>query len=78
MTKTEKLIEQATKLPEADRIRLAERILATLDGEPDSGAAEAWAQEIERRSREIELGLVLPVPWSEVKEAAARKARERR
>jgi len=78
MTKTEKLIEEATRLSEADRIKLAERILATLDGEPEGGAAEAWAQEIERRSREIELGLVQPVPWSEVKEAAARKARGRR
>jgi putative addiction module component (TIGR02574 family) len=78
MTKAEKLIEEAKKLSEADRIRLAERILATLDGEPDSGAAEAWAREIERRSREIEEGLVEPVPWSEVKKAAARKARERR
>ena len=78
MTKAEKLIEEATSLSEADRIKLAERILATLDGEPDSDAAEAWAQEIERRSREIELGLVQPVPWSEVKEAATRKARGRR
>lgn len=78
MTKTEKLIEEATRLSEADRIKLAERILATLDGEPDSDAAEAWAQEIERRSREIEQGQVQPVPWSEVKEAATRKARGRR
>lgn len=78
MTKAEKLIEEVAKLPEADRIRLAERVLATLDGEPDSGAAEAWAREIERRSREIEQGLIQPVPWSEVKKSAARKARERR
>lgn len=77
MTKAEKLIEEAKKLPEADRIKVAERILATLDGEPDSDAAEAWAREIERRSREIEQGLVKPVPWSEVKKTAARKARGR-
>jgi len=78
MTKTEKLIEEATRLSEADRIKLAARILATLDGAPDSDAAEAWAREIERRSRDIELGLVQPVPWSEVKKAATRKARGRR
>jgi putative addiction module component (TIGR02574 family) len=78
MTRAEKLIDEATRLSQADRIRLLERILATLDGEPDSGAAEAWAQEIERRSREIEQGLVQPLPWSEVREAAARKARGRR
>ncbi len=78
MTKTEKLIEEVAKLPEADRIRLAERVLASLDGEPDRGAGEEWAREIERRSREIEQGLAKPVPWSEVKKTAVRKARERR
>lgn len=78
MTRAEKLIQEAAKLSEADRIRLSERVLATLDGEPDSGAGEAWAREIERRSREIEQGLVQPIPWSEVKKAAAQKARERR
>jgi len=78
MSKTEKLFKEARSLSEADRIRLAERILATLDGEPDGDAAQAWAQEMERRSRDIEQGLVEPVPWSEVKKTAARKARARR
>jgi putative addiction module component (TIGR02574 family) len=72
--KAEQLIQEAKRLPEADRIRLAERVLATLDGEPDRDAAEAWADEIERRTREIEQGLVEPIPWSEVKESSARKA----
>lgn len=71
------VIEEATRLPEPDRIRLAERVLATLDGEPDEDAAELWGREIARRSREIEQGLVTPIPWSEVKAAALRKARGR-
>ncbi len=76
--KAEQLIEEAERLPEADRIRLAERVLASFDGEPDRDAADAWADEIERRTREIEQGLVEPIPWSEVKERSARKARGRR
>ncbi|MBI4613523.1 MAG: addiction module protein [Planctomycetes bacterium] len=73
--KVDKVIEEATRLPESDRIRLAERVLATPNGEPDEEAGELWAREIARRSREIEQGLVEPIPWSEVREAAARKAR---
>ena len=75
---TDKLIEDAIRLSEADRIRLAERLLATLDGEPDAGAADAWVEEIERRTREIEQGLVKPLPWSEVRAAMSRKVRDRR
>ncbi len=69
-----KLLEEALRLTESERLRLAERLLATFDGEPDPDAAEAWEKEIARRSREIEEGLVEPIPWSEVK-AAAQKAR---
>ncbi len=76
--KPEEVIEEATRLSESDRIRLAERILATLDGVPDDDASELWAREIERRSSEIELGAVRPIPWSEVRAAAVRKARDRR
>ena len=71
---SEKLLQEALRLPGSERLRLAERLLATFDGEPDPDAAEAWEEEIARRSRDIEEGLVKPVPWSEVKRAA-RKAR---
>jgi putative addiction module component (TIGR02574 family) len=69
-----RLLEEALRLPGRERLRLAESLLANFDGDPDPDAAEAWAEEIARRSREIEEGLVEPIPWSEVK-AAARKAR---
>ncbi len=77
-TQVDKLLEEAMRLPEADRIRLAERILATSDRDADADAAEEWAREIERRSREIDQGLVQPIPWSEVRDAAARKNRGHR
>ena len=70
----DRLLKEALQLPGKERLRLAERLLATFDGEPDPNAAEAWEKEIRRRSRDIEEGLVEPIPWSEVK-AAARKAR---
>ena len=72
-----KLIEAALKLPRTQRIQLAERLLATIDGEPEKGVAGAWEAEIRRRTRQIEQGKVRPIPWSEVKRAAARSARMR-
>jgi putative addiction module component (TIGR02574 family) len=71
---TKRLLEEALQLPGNERLRLAERLLATCDGDPDTDAAEAWELEIAQRSRDIEDGLVKPNPWSEVK-VAARKAR---
>ncbi len=73
-SETKKLLEAALRLPGSERLRLAERLLATFDGAPDPDAAKAWEEEIDRRSRDIEAGLVEPIPWSEVKRAA-RKAR---
>jgi putative addiction module component (TIGR02574 family) len=69
----EKLLEEALRLPEKERLRLAERLLATFDGVPDADAAEAWQAEIARRSRELEAGLVKPIPWSDVKESARKQ-----
>ena len=77
-SQADKLIEDVIRLSEEDRIRLAERLLATLDGEPDDDAADAWASEIGKRTREIEDGKVHPVPWSEVRDGASRKARDSR
>jgi hypothetical protein len=44
----------------ADRARLVDRLIATLD--PDPEAEEAWAAEVERRQTEIENGAVALLP----------------
>ncbi len=71
---TKRLLDEALRVPESERFRLAEHLLATFDGEPDPDAAEAWEVAIARRSRGMEEGLVDPVLWSAVKRAA-RKGR---
>jgi putative addiction module component (TIGR02574 family) len=68
-----KLLEAALALPPDERADLAREIIASLDGPPDEGSAEAWRAEIERRLRDIEEGRVGTVPWSE----AERRVRER-
>jgi len=72
-----KLLHAARELSEADRVRLAEQLLASVDdGSPEEVAA-AWTAEIERRARELDEGTVRPVPWTQVK-ASLRRARGRR
>ena len=51
---------EALQLPPADRARLVERLIASLDADP--GIEAAWAEEIERRNAEIESGAVALVP----------------
>lgn len=42
------IAEEAERLPPADRVRLVEHLLATLD-KPDPEVDDAWAEETERR-----------------------------
>lgn len=61
------LLRQASTLSEADRAELAGRLLETLHGEPDEDVEAAWAEEIERRVRQIDAGEVELIPWEEVR-----------
>ena len=48
------ILPEILRLPVADRAKLALELLRSLDGEPESGAAEAWHEEIERRDAEVD------------------------
>jgi putative addiction module component (TIGR02574 family) len=52
----ETLEATALQLTSADRARLVDRLLATLDADPE--VEEAWAAEVERRQAEMENGTV--------------------
>lgn len=47
---------EALQLSATERARLVERLIASLDLDPD--VEEAWAAEVERRNAEIESGAV--------------------
>lgn len=47
---------EALRLSAPERARLVERLIASLDIDPQ--VEEAWAAEVERRNREIESGKV--------------------
>jgi putative addiction module component (TIGR02574 family) len=59
----EVLEAEALQLPAADRARLVERLIASLDIDP--AIEEAWATEVERRNAEIESGAVSLIPGPE-------------
>jgi putative addiction module component (TIGR02574 family) len=52
----EALEAEALQLPAAERARLVERLIASLDVDPE--VEDAWASEVDRRHAEIESGVV--------------------
>jgi len=63
----EKLFREASDLPDTERAELAGMLLESLEGERDEGVEAAWAEEIERRVRQIDRGEVKTIPWEEVR-----------
>lgn len=60
----EELEAEALSLSTAQRARLVERLITSLDSEPD--IENAWAEEVERRHAEIESGTVSLLPGAEI------------
>jgi putative addiction module component (TIGR02574 family) len=63
METVETLEAAALHLPPGERARLVERLIATLDADPE--VEEAWAAEVERRQAEVESGAVSLLPGPE-------------
>ncbi len=59
----EALEAEALQLPAAERARLIERLITSLDADPK--VEEAWAAEVERRYAQIENGTVSLLPGPE-------------
>ncbi len=74
-TPFEELSVRAKSLPAADRARLAEELLDSLQEHFDEQAEAAWDREIERRVAEIAAGAVELVPAEEVHAQAKRLMR---
>ena len=52
------LYREAVELSESERAELAGLLLESLEAEPDPDVELAWAQEIERRVRDLDEGKV--------------------
>jgi putative addiction module component (TIGR02574 family) len=62
----EKVEAEALQLPAGERARLVDRLIASLDADPDT--EEAWAAEVEKRHAQIESGVVSMLPGPETLE----------
>ncbi len=60
------LESEALRLPPEQRARLAERLISSLESEPDARVEELWLAEAERRLDDLESGRVQGVPADEV------------
>lgn len=65
-------------LPVDERADLAREIIASLDGDADAGAAQAWLAEIERRAQQVADGTAVLTDWTVVHERLASRLKARR
>ena len=71
-TSFDKIAADAMKLPLRDRVRLAQRLVSSLDDQMETGIEALWAAEAERRLEELRTGKVQGIEAAE----ALREARE--
>lgn len=61
-SKFEQIQSDIAMLSRTERLELLRSLMAELDGPPVPGAEKAWAEEAQRRLRDVEEGRVEPVP----------------
>ena len=69
------ILRNAVRLPEQERVRVVEGLLASLDGKRERAVDAAWRAEVEERARELKAGVVRPIPWAAVRSRARKRAR---
>ena len=74
---TEDILAQALRLPRAERARLAEDVLSSLE-DPDEQVVAAWARELGRRSNDIAESRVQPVDWETARDQILKELEQRR
>jgi putative addiction module component (TIGR02574 family) len=72
------LEKEVLELPPRSRVRLAEKIIESIDDYADPDLEAAWDEEIERRVREIESGAQEGIPAAQVMKDARRALNETR
>ena len=70
------LEKEVLELPARSRVRLAERIMESVDDYADPEVEAAWAAEIERRVDEIQSGADPGIPAAQVMKEARRALHE--
>ena len=61
----DEIVADAMKLPLRDRVRLAQRLVSSLDDETETDVDALWAAEVERRLEELRTGTVKGIDAAE-------------
>ncbi|MFM8378621.1 MAG: addiction module protein [Planctomycetia bacterium] len=72
----ESLLVSALSLSEADRLHLAEALLAASDPPAPALQGDAWLRDIQRRSAEVDRGVPACVAWEDAKQRARASSAE--
>lgn len=73
----DRLLTEAMKLTPEERARVAAELIASVDGEPDADAEIAWAKEIDRRVRRVQIEGPKGDDWQTVHDRIAARLRSR-
>ncbi len=65
-----KIEDEALHLSEEERAELAQKLLLSLDAPTVDEIEEDWLIEVRRRARELDEGIVQPIPAEEVRKKA--------
>jgi len=76
VTNFKEIENSALKLDEKHRAELAKRLLLSLEDQIDEDIEQAWIDEINRRSKEVESGQVTLIPAEQVIEKARKILRK--
>ncbi|MFZ0706417.1 MAG: addiction module protein [Candidatus Korobacteraceae bacterium] len=76
--KVSDLLKEALSLPAEARAALATSLLSSLDGAVDESVELEWEEEIARRVKELDAGVVATVPWAEVRKRLLAKIADAR
>jgi putative addiction module component (TIGR02574 family) len=68
---SQELLNDAMRLPDAQRAALVAALIESLDNDVDASAEAAWSTEIARRLREVESGQVKTIPWPQARRMIA-------
>ncbi len=62
--------DEALHLPETERAELAQKLLLSLDVPSNDEIEQDWLIEARRRAKELDEGIVQPIPAEEVRKKA--------
>ena len=61
------VLSKALRMSEPERAAIAERLIASLDGSPETDVEMAWQEEVRQRISELDRGVATCIPWEEVR-----------